>query len=208
MSTTANTSTNRDTWIAIPPAEWRRRLRKARAVAVAQLAEFGLDLDRCENDVAGLIAYSGAIGALLKPAVAVERDALDKLVAVAQTRGKDLHARRHHDRLHDRGGRSRLHVRVDRRVSHHMADDRSDARTLRAPEGIREEGRGAMKATKPRPLYSQRFLAKYGRGLRRDELRLVQGYRGLSTRQREGLHALVSAMLLENVQAHAKAGAR
>lgn len=83
--------TNRETWTAIPAAEWRRRLRKARAIAAAQLAECGLDLDCCENDVAGQMTYCGNIGELLKPAVAVERDALDTLVAVAQTRGEELH---------------------------------------------------------------------------------------------------------------------
>lgn len=55
-----------------------------------------------------------------------------------------------------------------------------------------------MKTTKSRPLYSQRFLERYGRGLKREEISLVQGYRGLSRGQRAGLILLVSEAILDN----------
>jgi len=52
-----------------------------------------------------------------------------------------------------------------------------------------------------RPPYSQRFLEKYGRGLTPDEVRLVQGYRGLHKKQRAALLTMLSHVLIENTQA-------
>jgi hypothetical protein len=64
------------------------------------------------------------------------------------------------------------------------------------------------KTPRERPLYSQRFLEKYGRTLRREEVRLVQGYRGLSLKQREGLLMFVSAIVIDNAQTGLQAGAK
>ncbi len=52
----------------------------------------------------------------------------------------------------------------------------------------------------PRPLYSKRFLSDFGQKLKREEIRLVQGYRGLSRGQRDGLCQLVSALALERAR--------
>ena len=60
------------------------------------------------------------------------------------------------------------------------------------------------KTSTPRPLYSKRFLSNYGQQLKSAEIRLVQGYRGLSPQQREALLTIVSALVIDNV----KAGAR
>jgi hypothetical protein len=53
------------------------------------------------------------------------------------------------------------------------------------------------KKSTPRPLYSQRFLEKYGRGLKREETRLVQGFRGLSADLRSYLLAFSSALVTD-----------
>jgi hypothetical protein len=58
--------------------------------------------------------------------------------------------------------------------------------------------------SRARPRYSQRFLANYGRNLQNEEIRLVEGYRGLSPQQQEGLLQLVSALVLDNVTGGAK----
>ena len=60
----------------------------------------------------------------------------------------------------------------------------------------------------PHPMYSQRFLAQYGRTLTREELRLVQGYRGLTRNQRKGLHAIITDVIINNVRTGTRAGAR
>jgi hypothetical protein len=61
--------------------------------------------------------------------------------------------------------------------------------------------RGVMpKTSTPRPLYSQRFLEKYGRNLKREEIRLVQGYRGLPAPKQAALLALVSSMIVDGAR--------
>jgi hypothetical protein len=58
----------------------------------------------------------------------------------------------------------------------------------------------AKRTSTDRPLYSKRFLSTYGQRLRREEIRLVQGYRGLAPTQREGLLMLVSALVIDRVK--------
>lgn len=59
-----------------------------------------------------------------------------------------------------------------------------------------------------RPDYSPRFLSNYGRDLKMEEIRLVQGYRGLTTQQREALLTFVSEIIIANAQAGVHAGPR
>ena len=51
-----------------------------------------------------------------------------------------------------------------------------------------------------RPLYAQAWLARYGQALTREEVRLVQGYRGLPRRQRDALRALIADVVLHNTE--------
>jgi hypothetical protein len=57
-----------------------------------------------------------------------------------------------------------------------------------------------MKAKKPTPLYSQRSLEQFGRSLTRDELRLVQGYRGLPAVKQAALDTALRAILVDRTQ--------
>jgi hypothetical protein len=49
-------------------------------------------------------------------------------------------------------------------------------------------------------MYSKRFLATYGSRLKREEIRLVQGYRGLSPEKRAALLTLVSYLVIERAK--------
>jgi hypothetical protein len=52
-----------------------------------------------------------------------------------------------------------------------------------------------QKTVRERHLYSVPFREQYGRSLTREEIRLVQGYRGLSAPKQAALLTLVSSML-------------
>ena len=66
------------------------------------------------------------------------------------------------------------------------------------------------KSPADRPLYSSRWLSTYGRGLTRDEIRLVQGYRGLPRKQQAALLQLLGDLIVSDARAVAwtRAGAR
>ena len=66
------------------------------------------------------------------------------------------------------------------------------------------------KASINRPEYSQAWLARYGQGLSREEIRLVQAYRGLDAQQQEGAVMLLSSLVVQRAeeQARREGGAR
>jgi hypothetical protein len=55
----------------------------------------------------------------------------------------------------------------------------------------------SFRAFDERPFYSKAWLAKYGQTLNRDEIRLVQAYRGLSPTDQQGLSILASRLVIE-----------
>jgi hypothetical protein len=50
---------------------------------------------------------------------------------------------------------------------------------------------------RPRPMYSPRFLERYGRTLQRPEIRLVQGFRGLAPTTQDALLRLVGGLVVD-----------
>jgi hypothetical protein len=52
-----------------------------------------------------------------------------------------------------------------------------------------------------RPPYSRTFLTTYGRSLQPEEIRLVQGFRALSSEKQHALLALMSYAVLEKLEA-------
>lgn len=62
----------------------------------------------------------------------------------------------------------------------------------------------------PKPLYSKKFRATYGERLRRDEIQLLQAYRGLSAETRATVRGLLADIIIsESRRAEwTRAGAR
>ena len=58
--------------------EWRRRLQAARIIAIERLAAVGLDVERGDEPIAGVL--EGPLGASLVPALATQRERLNRLI--------------------------------------------------------------------------------------------------------------------------------
>ncbi|HUE86201.1 MAG TPA: hypothetical protein VMO26_09000 [Vicinamibacterales bacterium] len=56
----------------------------------------------------------------------------------------------------------------------------------------------AKKAPRERPVYSQRWLAAYGRTLQREDVQLVQASRALTAPQRADLLRVVRALVIDS----------
>jgi hypothetical protein len=66
--------------------------------------------------------------------------------------------------------------------------------------------RKAQKDSTQREPYSKPFLQRYGAGMKSDEIRLVQAYRGLGTKMRAALLTLASYAIIAQAEARAKRG--
>jgi hypothetical protein len=51
-----------------------------------------------------------------------------------------------------------------------------------------------------RALYSRTWLAQYGQGLKRDEIRLVQAYRGLPREKQAAVRTVLASMIMTGAE--------
>ena len=77
-------------WEQLPAAEWLRRLRRARTVALQTLAGAGLSIEQDSHEISSLIVYKkDAIGLALAPTLGPNRGELDELVKAANVEDLD-----------------------------------------------------------------------------------------------------------------------